>query len=149
MSLATRCNFGLPREERLRGKAAFDLFFKHANHTKVGVLKCYYTYGLEGLDPPARISMAVVAPKKFMKRAHDRNRIKRLVREAYRLQAPGVFEAYLKPQTQPESPKLVLMFVYSTAQPTTFAAVSHAVSRILARIAHDLPPVFLPPDPAG
>lgn len=69
----------LTREERLKSKVCIDLLFKEGKGTVKFPIKIQYM----PLDKPMH-QVAFTAPKRNFKRAVDRNRIKRQMREAYR-----------------------------------------------------------------
>jgi ribonuclease P protein component len=69
------------RAERLRGKKAFDALFAGGRSLAVPGLRLLWME--TGGGPPLQIAFAV--PKKKFKKATDRNRIRRRLREAYRL----------------------------------------------------------------
>jgi ribonuclease P protein component len=72
----------LPKSSRLSSEAAIELLFKSAAHFYVGELKFVYY-------PAPQKQVLFMAPKRIFKRAVDRNRAKRLIREAYRLYSPS------------------------------------------------------------
>ncbi len=76
---------GLCAEERLKSRAAIEALFKGGLSEKAYPLRLVYRFVpvVEG-QPAARIGF--VAPKRAFRRAHDRNFVKRRMREAYRLQ---------------------------------------------------------------
>ncbi len=78
-----------PKEERLKSKKLFESLFAEGKSLREPPLKLIYAKTPAEQDVPVKV--AVVAPKKKFKRAVDRNRIKRLLREAYRLNKPLIF----------------------------------------------------------
>jgi len=77
----------LPRREILRGKSAISSLFNEGSRLKGGPLLMLYTCSRQGDrtgSTPVRVLFTV--GKKLVPRAVDRNRIKRLMREAYRLE---------------------------------------------------------------
>lgn len=135
MSHATRRKFTLPKSERLCGRATFDYLFKHASTVRVGVLKCYYAFDLPPSLSAEKMEVGISVPKKFHKRAHDRNRHKRLIREAFRLHK----EVILTPLQQSEH-SLVLLFVLQSPKAQQYETLTLAVTQILSRLAHAIPP---------
>ncbi|WP_445386396.1 ribonuclease P protein component [Robiginitalea sp. IMCC44478] len=78
-----------PKSERLSGKKRWELLFREGKQLKAFPLSLYYLPA-EKSDPPGfRAGFAV--PKRSVKKAVDRNRIKRHLREAYRTQKPQFF----------------------------------------------------------
>ncbi|MCS7298170.1 MAG: ribonuclease P protein component [Bacteroidia bacterium] len=75
----------LPRVERLRGRKTFNLLFRLARKKEEGPLRLYAVGFLLNLGyPPLQVAFAV--PKKIVRRATHRHRIRRRLWEAYRLQ---------------------------------------------------------------
>lgn len=72
--------FGFGREKRLTQADEFTKVFKEARRKSDGLLTLLYREN--SLSHP-RLGLAIA--KKSLPRAHDRNRIKRLIREQFRL----------------------------------------------------------------
>ena len=77
-------SFRFPRTNRLLSGAAFKRVFQ----APIKSSDAYFTVlaRTAACDTPARMGLAIA--RKQLKRAVDRNRIKRLVRETFRMQAP-------------------------------------------------------------
>lgn len=80
------------------------------------------------LPTTASAQVAFAVPKRYMKLAVDRNRMRRLMREAYRLNK-GPFLARLAAQQQ----QCAWLFVHQSKEPLTLAEVSSKISRTLER----------------
>ncbi len=76
-------NYCLPKRERLYLKESIKEVFAKGKSFVAYPLRVIYILGEEELS--ARSQILVSVPKKYFKRAVDRNRVKRLVRENYRL----------------------------------------------------------------
>jgi ribonuclease P protein component len=77
-----------PKAQRLKSRNQIEALFRSGKSFSVFPLKVLYRW--EGEELP---KVGVGAPKRFFKRAVDRNRIKRLLREAYRLQKQILLES--------------------------------------------------------
>lgn len=85
--------FTLGKRERLKSRKQIEQLFSEGNSFAVTPLRIYYLLAFPATDlsssklfQPFAIQFAVGVSSKNFKRAVDRNRIKRLIREAYRLQ---------------------------------------------------------------
>ena len=88
--------FSLGRNERLKSRKQIDQLFKEGKKISLFPLHIYYQFTqLTTHDSPKESSrtqlttrLGVGVSAKNFKKAVDRNRIKRLIRESYRLQKP-------------------------------------------------------------
>lgn len=118
--------FGFPKSEHLCGRTCFQQLFKEGT--------VYYASSVKLVchRQPAsafRILAGVSVPKKLFRHAVDRNRIKRLLREAYRLRkpSPGAFAE--------EAPcELWLLFVYTGHVVPSYDSVQKSVNLLLAKM---------------
>ena len=86
--------------------------------------------GEDGSDGKPPVSILVSVPKKRFHHAVDRNRMKRLVREAYRLNKHILWEAL-----EGKDFRLALAFVCITDTLPTFKVVDKSMRKVLTRIA--------------
>ncbi len=79
--------FGFSRIEKLKHKNDIDLLFKKGKWKTCGNIRIIYLKQIpvENQSPIHCTKIGVSVSKKFFKKAVDRNRTKRLLREAYRL----------------------------------------------------------------
>lgn len=73
--------FGLSKEEKLKSQKVIDSIFREGKSLSRYPIKVFYIPQSDILSHQAAFSV----PKRTFKRAVDRNRIKRQMREAYRL----------------------------------------------------------------
>ncbi|WP_420603570.1 ribonuclease P protein component [Flagellimonas sp.] len=78
-----------PKNEKLKSKTVFEQLFVEGQHIKAFPIKLIYAKA--DFEDNTNIKVGVVAPKKKFRSAVKRNRIKRLMREAYRLNKHTVF----------------------------------------------------------
>lgn len=82
-------SFSFPKAEKLKSKKLIEkLFVEGKNVTNFPLKLIYVPNELETTIP---IKTGVTVPKRKFKKAVDRNRIKRLLREAYRLNKHIIF----------------------------------------------------------
>jgi len=74
--------FTLGKDKKLKSKKAIDALFVSGDSIRKGALRLKY----QQVDENAQNKVAFSVPKRFFKLAVDRNRVKRLLREAYRHQ---------------------------------------------------------------
>jgi ribonuclease P protein component len=74
-------HFTFSKEERLTGKTSIDQLFNEGKSISLFPFRVFYRI----VDTPPAARLLITIPKKKVKHAVDRNRLRRLVREAYRL----------------------------------------------------------------
>ncbi len=80
---------GFPKKEKLKGKKLFEKLFSEGKSITVFPIKLLYTEG--DFNDGSTAKVGVVAPKRKFGSAVKRNRIKRMLREAYRRNKHLVF----------------------------------------------------------
>ena len=130
----------LSKEERLHLKRDVDALFASGSAFIAYPLRVvlHIRPALEGERPGAAI--LVVVAKKYFKRANKRNRIKRLIRESYRVQKHPITE-----QAQRHGLRVHLGFLSVAKTLPSYTEVSRgmekALTRVLERLSEDPPPV--------
>ena len=84
-------NHSFSKRERLCGRNDFQKLFSEGKSFYCYPFRCIYLWK-NAADFSARIAVSV--SKKKFKRAVDRNKIKRLVRESYRLEKEILYQKY-------------------------------------------------------
>jgi ribonuclease P protein component len=87
--------FTLGKQERLKSKKLIDRLYAEGNSVKAFPLRMVYLETEHTSDFPAQVGVSV--GKRNFKKAPDRNRLKRLMRETYRLQKDIVYNSIEKP----------------------------------------------------
>ncbi len=85
----------LGKEERLKSKKIIGNLYAEGKSIKVFPLRMVYLQTEHTSTYPAQVGVSV--PKRNFKRAVDRNRIKRLLRECYRKEKSLVYNEISKP----------------------------------------------------
>lgn len=84
--------FGFSKTEKLKQKKDLDLLFAKGKWMTCGSLRIISIKIQDAESSPPKVGVSV--SKKFFKKAVHRNRIKRLLREAYRLNKSIFIEAF-------------------------------------------------------
>lgn len=118
-------SFTFRKEERLCSKKVIDQLFLNGKSFLVFPLKVVF------LESPLPSSFPVQAgfsvSKKIFKRAVLRNRIKRLMRESYRLNKHELY-------TKLENRQLAVFFIFVGKEMTDFKSIERAMKKSLQRL---------------
>lgn len=112
-----------PKHEKLKSKKMIEHLFAHGKSCTVFPLKLIYSS--YNFDEDVPIQMGVSVSKRNVKLAVKRNRIKRLLREAYRLNKHLVFNEI--------EGKYVGMILYLGKEKPNFQEVNLKMERLLHR----------------
>lgn len=85
----------LGKQERLKSKKLIEKLYTEGNSVKTFPLRMVYLQTAHTSDFPAQVGVSVA--KRNFKKAPDRNRLKRLMRETYRLQKQIVYDNLERP----------------------------------------------------
>lgn len=114
--------YSFSRKEKLKSKKQIAQLFEEGKALTEFPLKLIY---LESSEQPCKIQTGVTVPKKNFKSAVARNRIKRLLRESYRLNKAIVFN-----NTQGE---FAFLFLYLGKEIPTFKEVQGKIVSLLKK----------------
>ena len=85
----TYMSFTFPKQEKLKSKKLIEKLFAKGNSVSNFPIKLVYLK--TSLPEEVKAQATVAVPKKKFKNAVDRNRVKRLLRESYRLNKSIIF----------------------------------------------------------
>lgn len=117
----------LGREERLKSRKQIELLFQKASSFNSGFLKVYHQ--LESDAAAASLQFGVGVSKRHFKKAVHRNRIKRLMREAWRLNNTA-----LKEQMQNQTKLLSVFFIFTGKELPDYEIVVEKTKAALERL---------------
>lgn len=119
--------FGFGKEEKLKSRKQIDALFADGKSFSIPPLRLTYR-----MQPAARLPLvqaAVSVSKKNFRHAVDRNRVKRILREAYRLQKTA-----LKEKAEARQLELFLFILYTGSSLPRFHEISETMERCLRRL---------------
>ena len=119
--------FGFPNKEKLKSRKAIESLF--ASGHRFSVFPVMVWYKMAKHETGGSLHVGVSCSKKHFKKAVDRNRVKRLLREAYRLQKAELVEA-----VDNNSVKLEVFFVFIDKTLPTFPTIQASMKKCLASL---------------
>lgn len=115
--------FTLGKKERLKSRKLIEELFSKGKSFTIQPLRVIYLFKETGLQ------MGAGASARHFKKAVDRNRIKRLIREAYRLQKPELEE-----KLRQDNKGLIVFFTCITREIPDFQLVSAGMNKALQKL---------------
>lgn len=109
------------KQERLKSRKLIEKLFKEGKSIKKFPLRLVYLQTEHTSNFPVQASFSV--PKRNFKKAVDRNRIKRLMREAYRIQKPTLYKDLKKPH--------VFMVTFIGNKEPTYTDIKEKIQEVL------------------
>lgn len=135
----TNHRFKFKKEYRLKSRKTIEELFSQNRILKLFPLKLVY---IIQPSPTFNAQVAFVASRKNFKHAVDRNRIKRMMREAYRLNASLLLDPFKE-----RSIKVSFMIIYQADTETPFNELELRMKQLLMRMTEKLgkeqPELFL------
>ena len=119
-------HFGLPRAEKLKSRKQIDSLFATGKAISVFPIRAVYRFEVSG---EAGLRIGVSASKKYFKKAVDRNRIKRLLREVYRLQKEEMIR-----ELKAAEKSVNIFFIYTDKGIADFETLHQAMHKCLQRL---------------
>ncbi|WP_430907088.1 ribonuclease P protein component [Maribacter sp. 2-571] len=114
---------GFSKNEKLKSRKSIERLFVEGNSVSKYPIKLMYIAA--DPDQQAPIVAGVTVPKRNFKSAVKRNRIKRLLREGYRLNKALVFNNTER--------RFAFLFLYLGKEEPTFERISEAMKKVLTR----------------
>jgi ribonuclease P protein component len=131
--LQQNTRYTLGKTERLKSRKAIDQLFANGKSFSIFPFKIMYaTIGKNDInknEPTTFLQAGFTASSKKFKKAVDRNRIKRLMREAYRLQ-----KNELQLLTKNQKLQLQMFFVYTGNELPNYNLIFEKMTNALIRL---------------
>ena len=116
--------FTFKKHERLTHKATIELLFKKGKAINVHPLRLVYLPHSFTDEIPGQVM--IIAPKRKLKKAVDRNRVKRIIREVYRLQKHNIYAI--------QNIKFVMALSYIGNEPLTLTDANNSLNKIIEKL---------------
>jgi ribonuclease P protein component len=117
--------FTLGKNERLKSRKQIELLFSEGKKFVVAPFRVFYLVR----NSPISLQFGVGVSSKNFKKAVDRNRIKRLTKEAYRLQKND-----LKEKVKSTGKQLDLFFIYTSKEMPDYNLVKDKLALALKKL---------------
>ena len=117
--------FTLGKSERLKSRKQIEQLFSEGKKFVVAPYRIFYLFR----DSPSSLQFGVGVSTKNFKKAVDRNRIKRLTKEAYRLQ-----KNVLREKIKSTGKQLDLFFIYTSKEMPDYNLVKDKLALALKKL---------------
>lgn len=119
------------KEYKLCSKKIIDLIFKEGK-----VIKSYpfmVRYIFTELDTPKKFQIVISVPKSRFKKAVDRNRMRRLIKEAVRKK-----KHILETSDKLENKQIALFLIYSNKEKESYHAIVNKIEALFLRLTEEI-----------
>ncbi len=125
-------DFRLTKAERLKSRKVLQTLFREGK--SLGIPPIRMIWREQSMkDAKSPVQIAVTVPKRSFSKAVLRNRLKRRMREAYRLQKSRLLDHY-----QPTDRQLAILFIYTGRQEIPYQDIERSMKHLLKRLVKKL-----------
>lgn len=117
-----------PKSERLKSKKSIELLFSEGQSVSKYPLRLVYVEN--SLENEELIKFGVSVSKKYFKKAVDRNYLKRVLRECYRLNKNIIHESVEKP--------IAIMFFYQSKEVLSYQEINEKTIRLFEKFSEKM-----------
>jgi len=114
--------FILGKDTKLKSKKAIEALFTDSNSIRKGPVRCVFQI----VDGKKSHKIGVSVSKRFFKKAPNRNKIKRLLREAYRLNQQELVIL--------ENKHLEIMFLFQSPKMPDFESIERHLKKLISEL---------------
>ncbi len=127
--------FTYQKKDKLKSRKQTQFLFSKGASITIQPIRLLYTIEKEetGLYPNGLLQAGVGAPSRQFRKAVQRNRVKRLLREGYRLEKPNFIESCPLPNK-----KLNLFFLYVDLKVLTQKEIQSTIKLVLQKLTDKL-----------
>jgi ribonuclease P protein component len=117
------------KQEKLKSRKALEQLFAKGKSFSVFPIKVFFTVSDVSVSDGALVQAGVGVSSRIFKKAHDRNKVKRLLREVYRTQKQPLYTSVASNQQQ-----LNVFFLYIGKELPVFADLQIAMEKTLEKL---------------
>lgn len=117
------------KQEKLKSRKALEQLFAKGKSFSVFPIKVFFTVSDVSVSDGALVQAGVGVSSRIFKKAHDRNKVKRLLREVYRTQKQPLYTSVASNQQQ-----LNVFFLYIGKELPVFADLQVAMEKTLEKL---------------
>lgn len=122
--------YSFPKQEKLCGQLRIAALYKHGKRFTAYPLRVTYLVDSKGeTETEGRLSILIWAPKSLFKRANKRNHLRRLMREAYRLNATA-----LREKCKTEQLHMQIAFNYMAKEELDYHQIERAMIKAISKL---------------
>lgn len=128
MPVETTVKYTLGKNERLKSRKLIEQLFKEGKSFSLFPLRVLYIKTVDPAEKTVRLKAGFTVSTKHFKKATDRNRIRRLMKEAYRLQK-NPLQTFLTANNL----TLIIFFIYVGKEIPEYPIVYQKVNNVLEK----------------
>jgi ribonuclease P protein component len=121
-------DFSFSKQERLKSEKLISRLFKEGKSYMAYPVRVVWMPVEPSLDFPSSAQIAISVPKKVFKTAVSRNKIKRQIREAWRVKKHLFYE-----NIQAKDLNIVMMLVYVAKEQVAFQDIESGIKKVLRK----------------